>query len=88
MKRWAGGRAQARGAAGLDGCVDEAAMELGDGDRLLDLRDHSMQRDFWWGSAAFEQSVGVLDINEILGCICRDLGIDADFTGPLALDAQ
>jgi hypothetical protein len=74
--------------AGLDGCVDESAMELGDGDRLFDLRDHPMQRDFWWGSAAFEQSVGPLDINEILGCICRDLGIDADFSHPVALDAH
>jgi hypothetical protein len=74
--------------AGLDGCVDEAAMEPGDGDLLLDLRDHPMQRDFWWGSAAFEQSVGPLDINEILACICSDLGIDADFTGPLPLEAD
>lgn len=73
--------------AGLDGCVDEEAMELGVGDRLYDLRDHPMQRDFWWGSDAFEQRVGTLDINEILGRICRDLGIDADFTGPRALEA-
>jgi hypothetical protein len=73
---------------GLDGCMDEATMELRDGDRLVDLRDHPLQRDFWWGSAAFEQGVGPLEINEILGCICRDLGIDADFTRPLALEAH
>jgi hypothetical protein len=73
---------------GLDGCVDEAAIELRAGDRLIDLRDHPMQRDFWWGSASFEQRFGPLGINDILGCICRDLGIDADFTFPVALEAR
>jgi hypothetical protein len=73
---------------GLDGCVDESALELRAGDRLLDLRDHPMQRDAWWGSAAFENSFGPLDINEIIGCICRDLGIDADFASPVPLEAH
>jgi hypothetical protein len=73
--------------AGLDGCIDESAMEVDAGDQLFDLRDHPLQRDFWWGSAAFEQRFGTLGINEILGIICRDLGIDADFTTPRALDA-
>lgn len=73
---------------GLDGCVDEAALQLGDADLLVDLRDHPLQRDFWWGSDPFEQRFGSLDINEILGRICRDLGIDADFARPLALEAH
>ncbi len=29
------------------------------GDRLIDLRDHPLQRDYWWGSAAFEAGVGL-----------------------------
>jgi hypothetical protein len=74
--------------AGLAGCVDETAMELVAGDRLFDLRDHPLQRDYWWGSAAFEQSVGPLGINEILGRICGDLGIDADFSRPVPLRAR
>ena len=58
------------------------------GDRLVDLRDHPLQRDFWWGSAAFEEAFGPLNINEILGRICADFGIDADLSGPIPLEAH
>ena len=40
--------------AGLAGVVDEAELVRGTGDRFIDLRDHPLQRDCWWGSAAFE----------------------------------
>ena len=52
--------------AGLAGVVDEAELSLRTEDRLIDLRDHPLQRDFWWGSAAFEAEFGPLDINDIL----------------------
>jgi hypothetical protein len=74
--------------AGLAGWIDEAARHPGDGDRLVDLRDHPLQRDFWWGSAAFEQAFGPLGINEILGRICADFGIEADFSRPIPLEAH
>ena len=74
---------------GLTGCVPEAAFDRSSsaarGDRVLDLRDHPLQRDHWWGSAEFEHEFGPLGINEILHRICVDLGIDADFTRPVAL---
>jgi hypothetical protein len=70
---------------GLAGVVDEAELTCGPGDRLIDLRDHPLQRDFWWGSAAFESEFGPLNINDILGRICRDLGINADFSCPVVL---
>ena len=73
---------------GLAGCVDEASFHRGDRDQLVDLRDHPMQRDFWWGSPAFEQEFGPLDINEILQRICVDLGIAVDFSRPVPLEAQ
>ena len=73
---------------GLAGCVDEASLCPGEGDRLVDLRDHPLQRDFWWGSAAFEEEFGPLDINEILGRICADFGIAADLSGPIPLEAH
>ena len=77
---------------GLAGVVDEAALTVRSGDRLIDLRDHPLQRDFWWGSAAFEAEFGPLDINDILERICADFGITADFSprsaasGTLAAD--
>jgi Glycosyltransferase family 9 (heptosyltransferase) len=74
--------------AGLDGVVDEARLTLRSGDRLIDLRDHPLQRDFWWGSAAFEAEFGRLNINDILQRICADLGINADFSRPTPLDGH
>lgn len=73
---------------GLPGCVDEASFHPDDYDELLDLRDHAIQRDFWWGSAAFVQEFGPLDINEILQRICADMGIPADFSRPIPLHAH
>jgi Glycosyltransferase family 9 (heptosyltransferase) len=72
---------------GLAGGVDEADLACGPGDRLVDLRDHPLQRDFWWGSAAFEAEFGPLNINDILQRICADLGINADFSRPAPLHA-
>ena len=74
--------------AGLAGCVDEASFFSDDRDQLVDLRDHPIQRDFWWGSAAFEEEFGPLDINDILQRICDDMGIAADFSRPVPLDAH
>ena len=53
----------------------------------MDLRDHPLQRDHWWGSAEFEEAFGRLSINDILARICADFAIDADFTRPVPLTA-
>ena len=74
--------------AGLAGVVDEPNLSCRSEDRLIDLRDHPLQRDFWWGSAAFEAEFGRLDINGILRRICADFGIHADFSRPTPLQAQ
>jgi Glycosyltransferase family 9 (heptosyltransferase) len=74
--------------AGLTGCVDEQSFDRDDPDgRFVDLRDHPLQRDWWWGSAEFEDAFGALSINDILSRICADFGIDADFTRPIPLTA-
>jgi hypothetical protein len=72
---------------GLAGVVDEATLSCGNRDRLIDLRDHPLQRDFWWGSAAFEEHFGRLNINDILQRICADFGVEADFCRPAPLQA-
>jgi Glycosyltransferase family 9 (heptosyltransferase) len=75
--------------AGLTGFVDEQSFDRDDHDgRFVDLRDHPLQRDWWWGSAEFEHAFGALSINDILGRICADFGIDADFTQPTPLTAS
>jgi hypothetical protein len=74
---------------GLAGFADEASF---DPDpltrRFIDLRDHRLQRDYWWGSPEFDRAYGPLSINEILRRICLDFGIDADFSRPAPLCAS
>jgi ADP-heptose:LPS heptosyltransferase len=71
---------------GLTGWVDEASFDAArSGGRFIDLRDHPMQRDYWWGSPEFDQAYGPLAINDILEQISGDFGIDADFTRPAPL---
>jgi hypothetical protein len=66
--------------------VDEEAIPpLSGADRAVDLRDHPLQRDHWWGTLEFEAALGPLDINQILGRIAGDFGIDADFSAPTPL---
>jgi hypothetical protein len=88
VARAASQRQLAERITGLAGVVDEADMTCGPGDRLIDLRDHPLQRDFWWGSAAFEAAFGLMLINDILERICSDLGIDSDFSRPVPLEAN
>jgi Glycosyltransferase family 9 (heptosyltransferase) len=73
---------------GLAGWVDEHSFDRDNHDgRFVDLRDHPLQRDWWWGSAEFEEAFGKLSINDILSRICTDFGIHADFTRPIPLTA-
>jgi Glycosyltransferase family 9 (heptosyltransferase) len=75
--------------AGLCGCVAEDAFDPARADgRFFDLRDHPMQRDYWWGSPEFDRAVGPLSINEILDRICADFGIPADISQPVPLLAR
>jgi hypothetical protein len=75
--------------AGLAGCLPEEDLPSLPGDaRLVDLRDHPLQRDYWWGSPRFEAAFGALDINQILARIAGDLGIRADFTRPRPLERR
>jgi len=75
--------------AGLGGCVREEVFEpvRADGP-VVDLRDHPLQRDYWWGSPEFDEAVGRISINEILARICADFGIPADFSRPEPLVAR
>ncbi|MGA8372041.1 MAG: hypothetical protein WB765_18060, partial [Acidimicrobiales bacterium] len=73
--------------SGLAGTLFE-----GDGaiepESLLDLRDHRLQRDHWWGTPEFEAAYGPLSINEIIARIGADLGLVGDFSKPVPLEAR
>jgi hypothetical protein len=74
---------------GLAGCVLEDGFDrTRAGGRFVDLRDHPLQRDHWWGSPEFERAYGGLLINDIIGRICADFGIVADLTRPTPLRAS
>jgi Glycosyltransferase family 9 (heptosyltransferase) len=86
LARAAGQAALADRIEGLGGCVHEDAFDPARAEGcFVDLRDHPLQRDYWWGSPEFDLAVGPLTINEILGRICADLGIAADFSHPVPL---
>jgi hypothetical protein len=71
---------------GLAGWVDEATFRPAPRtDRVVDLRDHPLQRDYWWGSPEFEAALGRTDINEILRRVAGDFGVHADFSVPVPL---
>ncbi len=91
METWLVTRSRSQAALGeriegLAGCVDEESVPpMGHRDQFVDLRDHPLQRDHWWGSPQFEEDVGPMDINQILDRIARDRGIVADFSAPVPL---
>ena len=74
---------------GLAGSIDEASFDPARcGGRFINLRDHPLQRDYWWGSHEFDAVYGPILINDILSRICVDFGIDADFSRPVPLRAS
>lgn len=76
--------------AGLTGWLEEKSFDRDEHEhegRFVDLRNHPLQRDWWWGSAEFEDALGPLSINDILMRICADFDIPADFTRPIPLTA-
>jgi ADP-heptose:LPS heptosyltransferase len=66
---------------GLAGVVREEDFDPDEArGAYLNLRDHPLQRDFWWGSEPFARNFGALAINEILARICGDFGVRAEFS--------
>ncbi len=72
--------------SGLAGTVAEDDLALRPSDALVDLRDHPLQRDYWWGSPEFAAAYGTLSINEIIARIGVDLGVVGDFSAPVQLE--
>ena len=73
---------------GIAGIVDEAGFDPSTPrGRYINLRDHPLQREHWWGLPEFDAACGPLSINDIVGQICVDFGIPADFSRPIPLRA-
>jgi Glycosyltransferase family 9 (heptosyltransferase) len=73
--------------SGLAGTVAEGDPDINP-EALIDLRDHPLQRDHWWGSPEFTAAYGSLSINEIIGRIGADLGVVGDFSAPVPLEVR
>jgi Glycosyltransferase family 9 (heptosyltransferase) len=74
--------------SGLAGTVAEDDPAICPSEALVDLRDHPLQRDYWWGSPEFVAAYGTLSINEIIARIGADLGVVADFSAPVPLESR
>ncbi|HWD52656.1 MAG TPA: glycosyltransferase family 9 protein [Acidimicrobiales bacterium] len=73
---------------GLAGTVPEGDAGIWPREALVDLRDHPLQRDHWWGSPEFAAAYGDLSINEIVARIGADLGVVGDFSTPVPLESR
>jgi hypothetical protein len=74
--------------SGLSGTVPEHDVAIWPPEALVDLRDHPLQRDYWWGSPEFTAVYGTLSINEIIARIGADLGVVGDFSAPTPLESR
>lgn len=83
--------AQAELAERIDGLAGVVAGDgldpaaLGRADRWHNLRDHPLQRDWWWGSPEFQKASGGMTIDAIVERIASDLGIPRGASGLVAL---
>jgi hypothetical protein len=73
--------------SGLAGTVAEGDVAI-DPKTYVDLRNHPLQRDHWWGTPEFAAAYGPLSINEIIARIGADLGVPGDFSGPIPLESR
>jgi len=73
--------------AGLAGCVDDETFDRSTAQVVIDLRDHPLQSQHWWGSRAAEAALGTHSVNDLLAVIAADAGVAADFSHPVALTA-
>lgn len=67
---------------GLSGIIAEeqfAQHSLTSVDKYINMREHPLQKNLWWGSAQFDRQYPGFLINDLLKIICQDLGINADF---------
>jgi hypothetical protein len=88
VTRSASQAALAERVSGLAGTVAEGDVAARLSEDFIDLRDHPLQRDYWWGSPEFAAAYGPLSINEIVARIGADLGVVGDFSAPVPLAIQ
>lgn len=67
---------------GLSGSIEESLLDsvsIQQANRVINLRDHPLQTNYWWGSQKFAASYPGFQINDILREICKDFDCDPDF---------
>jgi heptosyltransferase-1 len=88
VARSPGQMALAERIGGLGGVLPEGHADIRPGERVVDLRDHPLQRDHWWGTPEFEAAHGSLSINQILARIGADFGVIGDFSAPAPFESR
>ncbi len=88
VTRSPGQAALAERVSGLAGTVAESDLAVEPPDELVDLRDHPLQTDYWWGSPEFAAVYGPMSINQIIARIGTDLGVVGDFSAPVPLESR
>jgi Glycosyltransferase family 9 (heptosyltransferase) len=87
VTRSQGQAALAERIGGLAGTVAEGDVSI-NRETYIDLRDHPLQRDHWWGTPEFAAAYGRRSINEIIAQIGADFGVVGDFSEPTALEVR
>ncbi len=64
---------------GVKGEIAESQLELADGDRYINLRNHPLQLNHLWGSPEFESFFGPTEIEKIVVAISKDFGFEIDY---------
>jgi hypothetical protein len=54
----------------------------------INLREHPLQKNYWWGSPEYYEKFGDRKMNDLLAEICFDFGIAVDFNRLVPLKAE
>jgi len=68
--------------SGLCGIIAESQFDenrLTKTDKYINMREHPLQKNVWWGSPDFDRQYRGFKINDLLEIICKDFDISADF---------
>ncbi len=74
---------------GLSGSISELGLAcLPSNTQLIDLRDHYLQKNYWWGGSSFKADYPDFYINDISKVIASDFGLPFDFENLRPLSFQ
>jgi len=76
---------------GLQGIVSEEELPSKMADQkgsYINLREHPLQKNYWWGSPEFYEKFGERKMNDLLAEICTDFKLEVNFNRLVALKSE